>query len=114
MYIPGTEIAAAASGPLLDVEGTPLGVATEILPEFTPAEAPVPGTATETDGSVAALTGSGSGMDAIGSSTLPDGMVPDGSNWADAPAADARRPAAEAVTVALLGVVASEVPPTRA
>jgi hypothetical protein len=91
-----------------------LGVVTEILPGVTSTTAPVPGTEAETEGSTAGETGSDSGADGIGSSTLPEGIVPEMSSPADAPAAEALRPAAEAVTVALLGELVSMVPPAKA
>jgi hypothetical protein len=55
------------------------------------------------------------GSGGIGSSTLAEGMSPVASMAAEAPAAEALRPAAEAVTVALLGPEFSvAVPPTKA
>jgi hypothetical protein len=89
----------------------PLGVVTAILPEPTAAEAPVPGTVAATEGSAEGRSGS----DGMGSSTPAEGMVPEVSTEAAAPAAEVLRPAAEAVTVALLGVeLRTEFPPTKA
>jgi hypothetical protein len=93
------------------VEGTDFGVVTDTLPEPTATAAPLPGTEAVTDGSSDGMIGSGG----IGSSTPAEGMSPVVSNEAEAPAAAALRPAAEAVTVALLGPEFREsLPPTKA
>ena len=109
---PGIVMVALAVGPLVDVTaGALFGVVTETLPGLTLTEAPVPGTEAPTDGMAEDTIGSGG----IGSSTLAEGTLPEGSTWAEAPAADAFRPAAEAVTVALLGAAVRLVlPPTKA
>jgi hypothetical protein len=101
MFSPGIDIVAVAAGPpLVDVtDGTLFGVVTLTPPEPTATEAPVPGTEAVTAGSSEGMIGSGG----IGSSTLPEGMAPLLSTSAVTPAALALRPAAEAVTVALLG-----------
>jgi hypothetical protein len=100
MLRPGSAMEALAAGPLVDViDGTLFGVVTLTLPEPTATVAPVPGTEAVTAGSSEGMIGSGG----IGSSTLPEGMSPEASIWAVAPPAVAMRPAAEALTVALLG-----------
>jgi hypothetical protein len=112
MFMPGTDMAALPPGVLAEVtDGADFGVVTETLPEPTATEAPVPGTEAVTDGSSDGMMGSGG----IGSSTPAEGMSPAASSEAEAPAAVARRPAAEAVTVALLGPGFTEaLPPTKA
>jgi hypothetical protein len=93
------------------VEGTDFGVVTDTFPEPTATEAPLPGTEAVTDGSSDGMIGSGG----IGSSTPAEGMSPVVSSEPEAPAAPALRPAAEAVTVALLGPEFREaLPPTKA
>jgi hypothetical protein len=84
-------------------------VVTDTLPGATFTAAPVPGTEAVAAGSWAGMTGG------IGSSIEPEGTSPVASNSAVAPLAVAFRPAAEAVTVALLGEeLRSGVPPTKA
>jgi hypothetical protein len=110
MFMPGTDMAALPAGVLAEVtDGADFGVVTETLPEPTATEAPLPGTEAVTDGSSDGMMGSGG----IGSSTPAEGMSPAVSSEAEAPAA--RRPAAEAVTVALLGPDFTEaLSPTKA
>jgi hypothetical protein len=111
MLRPGID-AGAAAGPLVaETDGTLLGVVTFTEPEPTATEAPVPGTEAVTAGSPDGMIGIGG----IGSSTLPEGISPEVSTPAVAPAAVALRPAAEAVTVALLGRVFTDAGvPTKA
>jgi hypothetical protein len=100
MLRPGSVTAAAAIGPRVGVAaGVLLGVGTVTPPELSAPAAPVPGIEALTDGIADGMIGN----EGIGSSTLPDGMSPVASIPAVAPPAVARRPAAEAVTVALLG-----------
>jgi hypothetical protein len=111
MFIPGTDMAALAGGVAEVTAGADFGVVTDTLPEPTATEAPLPGTEAVTAGSSEGMMGSGG----IGSSIPAEGTSPVGSSEADAPAALARRPAAEAVTVALLGSEFPEaLPPTKA
>ena len=91
---------AAAEGVPDVAAGMLFGVVTDTLPEPAATEAPVPGTEAVTAGTT---TGTGTGSGGIGSSTPVDGMSPDMSTSAMAPPALALRPAAEAVTVGLLG-----------
>jgi hypothetical protein len=111
MFMPGIE-AAVARGPLADVtDGTFFGVVADTLPEPTATVAPVPGTEADTAASSDGMSGSGG----IGSSMLAEGMSPVASTEAEAPAARALSPAAEAVTVALLGAEFKvALPPTKA
>jgi hypothetical protein len=100
MLRPGIDAAAVAAGPLVALtDGMLFGVVTFTEPEPTATEAPVPGTEAVTAESSDGMIGSGG----IGSSALPEGISPEVSTPAVAPAAVALRPAAEAVTVALLG-----------
>jgi hypothetical protein len=112
MFIPGIDMLALAEGPLTEVTlGTLFGVVTDTLPGATATDAPVPGTEAPIAGSSEGTIGRGG----IGSSMPADGTAPELSSWADAPAAYAFRPAAEAVTVALLGeLFRLAVPPTKA
>jgi hypothetical protein len=105
MFMPGSEIEAAAAGPFAGVTaGTLFGVVTETPLGETATEAPVPGTEAETDG----MADDTAGTDGIGSWALTEGTWPDES-------ADAFRPAAEAVTVALVGAALRLAePPTKA
>jgi hypothetical protein len=111
MFMPGTDAAPLAAGVDEVTDGADFGVVTDTLPDPTATEAPLPGTEAVTEGSSDGMMGSGG----IGSSIPAEGMSPVGSSEADAPAAVARRPAAEAVTVALLGPESTEaLPPTKA
>jgi hypothetical protein len=110
MFMPGIAKAVEAEVPD-EADGTLFGVVTDTLPEPTATAAPVPGTEAVTAGSSDGMTGSGG----IGSSIEPEGTSPVASNAAVAPLAVAFRPAAEAVTVALLGEeLKLAVPPTKA
>jgi hypothetical protein len=104
MLMPGIDTEADAVGPLDVTAGTFFGVVTETPPGVTATEAPLPGTEAAIDGMAEDTIGTGG----IGSSTLADGIVPEVS-------ADALRPAADAVTVALVGdAVRLAEPPTKA
>jgi expansin (peptidoglycan-binding protein) len=105
MFMPGIETETEADGPLVDVTaGTVFGVVTETPPGVTATEAPVPGAEAETEGMAEETIGT----DGMGSSTLADGIEPDMS-------AEALRPAADAVTVALVGAALKLAePPTKA